>query len=171
MIRQNRSLFPQASALRGITSFAVLALLAACASQTPHVSSKQEAARYAAHARGNYVPPGPPQDPWGPYIREASKRFDVPDLWIRSVMRVESGGNEYQNGQLITSSAGAMGLMQVMPETYDELRDRYSLGGDPFDPHKYSRRHRHLREMQNIYAPGSAAYDRGAAEARRLSGK
>jgi cell division septation protein DedD len=164
MIRQNRSRFPQASALRGITSFAVLALLAACASQTPHVSSKQEAARYAAHARGNYVPPGPPQDPWGPYIREASKRFDVPDLWIRSVMRVESGGNEYQNGQLITSSAGAMGLMQVMPETYDELRDRYSLGGDPFDPHdNILAGTAYLREMYDIYgSPGFlAAYNAG----------
>ncbi len=164
MIRQNRSLFAQASALRGIASLAVLALLAACASQTPRISSKQEAARYAAHARGNYVPPGPPADPWGPYIREASKRFDVPDLWIRSVMRVESGGNEYQNGQLITSSAGAMGLMQVMPETYDELRDRYSLGGDPFDPHdNILAGTAYLREMYDIYgSPGFlAAYNAG----------
>ena len=50
-------------------------------------------------------------------------------------MRVKSGGNEYLNGQLITSGAGAMGLMQVMPETYDELRQTYNLGDDPFDPH------------------------------------
>ena len=126
--------------------------------------SRQEAARYAAHARGNYMPPGPPEDPWGPYIREASKRFDVPDIWIRSVMRVESGGNEYQNGQLITSSAGAMGLMQVMPETYDELRDRYSLGDDPFDPHdNILAGTAYLREMYDIYgSPGFlAAYNAG----------
>ena len=124
----------------------------------------QEAARYAAHARGNYTPPGPPEDPWGPYIREASKRFDVPDLWVRSVMRVESGGNQYQNGQLITSSAGAMGLMQVMPETYDELRDRYSLGDDPFDPHdNILAGTAYLREMYDIYgSPGFlAAYNAG----------
>ena len=57
----------------------LLALLAACAGQGPHTSSTQEAARYAARARGNYVPPGPPEDPWGPYIREAGKRFDVPE--------------------------------------------------------------------------------------------
>ena len=159
MIRPSRS-----AALRGICSLTVLALLAACASQAPHTGSRQEAARYAARARGNYVPPGPPEDPWGPYIREASKRFDVPDLWIRSVMRVESGGNEYQNGQLITSGAGAMGLMQVMPETYDELRSRYSLGDDPFDPHdNILAGTAYLREMYDIYgSPGFlAAYNAG----------
>ena len=110
------------------------------------------------------MPPGPPQDPWGPYIREASKRFDVPDVWIRSVMRVESGGNEYQNGNLITSGAGAMGLMQVMPETYTELQARYSLGDDPFDPHdNILAGAAYLREMYDIYgSPGFlAAYNAG----------
>ena len=140
MFRSRRSATGSFSraALRAICSVALLALLAACANQAPHTSATQEAARYAAHARGNYVPPGPPDDPWGPYIRDAAKRYDVPEIWIRAVMRVESGGNEYQNGSLITSSAGAMGLMQVMPQTYEELRDRYSLGEDPFD------RDRHL---------------------------
>jgi hypothetical protein len=143
---------------------AVLALLAACAGQGSHTSSSQQAARYAAHARGNYTPPGPPGDPWGPYIREASKRYDVPDVWIRAVMRVESGGREYQNGQLITSSAGAMGLMQVMPETYSELRDRHTLGDDPFDPHdNIMAGTAYLREMYDIYgSPGFlAAYNAG----------
>ena len=79
-------------------------------------------------------------------------------------MRVESGGNEYQNGELITSGAGAMGLMQVMPETYDELRDRYSLGGDPYDPHdNILAGTAYLREMYDIYgSPGFlAAYNAG----------
>jgi hypothetical protein len=97
---------------RAIGCIALLGLLAACGSQGPGINPTQEAARYAAHARGNYTPPGPPDDPWGPYINEASQRFDVPDTWIRAVMHVESGGNEYQGGQLITSGAGAMGLMQ-----------------------------------------------------------
>jgi hypothetical protein len=164
MTRQNRFVLPRAVALRGICSLALLAMVAACSSQAPHSSSKQEAARYAAHARGNYVPPGPPEDPWGPYVREAGKRFDVPELWIRSVMRVESGGNQYQNGQLITSSAGAMGLMQVMPETYDELQGRFNLGNDPFDPHdNILAGAAYLREMYDIYgSPGFlAAYNAG----------
>jgi len=33
------------------------------------------------------------------------------------------------------NSAGAMGLMQVMPGTYDEMRAQYGLGADPYDPH------------------------------------
>ncbi len=162
--RSARRSFANVALLRGVGSLALLAMLAACASQGPRSSASQEAARYAAHARGNYIPPGPPEDPWGPYIREASKRFDVPDVWIRSVMRVESGGNEYLNGRLVTSGAGAMGLMQVMPDTYQELRDRYSLGDDPFDPHdNILAGTAYLREMYDIYgSPGFlAAYNAG----------
>jgi hypothetical protein len=164
MTRPNGSAVSRVAALRGISCLVLLALLAACAGQGSHVSSQREAARYAARARGNYVPPGPPEDPWGPYIHEAGQRFDVPETWIRSVMRVESGGNQYQNGQLITSSAGAMGLMQVMPETYDELHDRYSLGDDAFDPHNnILAGAAYMREMYDIYgSPGFlAAYNAG----------
>ncbi len=82
-----------------------------------------------------YAPPGPPEDPWGPYIKEAANRFSLPDRWIRAVMHQESGGHEYLNGQPITSDAGATGLMQVMPATYAELRDQYNLGPDPYNPH------------------------------------
>ncbi len=61
-------------------------------------------------------------------IVEASNRFDVPEPWIRAVMQVESNG---ESG--VTSPQGAMGLMQVMPETYAYLSDRYGLGGDPYE--------------------------------------
>ena len=57
-----------------------------------------------------------------------------------------------------------MGLMQVMPETYDELRARYSLGDDPFDPHdNILAGAAYLREMYDIYgSPGFlAAYNAG----------
>src|SRR6202012_3091750 len=151
---------------RAPASFGGLALLAACASHTPGPSATQEAARYVEHARNNYVPPGPPEDPWGPYIQEASVRFDVPELWIRSVMPVASGCNEYLNGQLITSGAGARGLMQVMPSTYDELRQQYNLGDDPFDPHNNILAGvAYMREMYDIYGtPGFlAAYNAGPA--------
>src|SRR6185437_12116194 len=140
---------------RAFGALALLAGLAACGTPA-HQDALQESARYVAHAHGNYVPPGPPEDPWGPYIREASAQYDVPEQWIRALMRVESGGQEYQNGQLITSSAGAMGLMQVMPSTYDMLRDRYNLGDDPFDPHdNIMAGVAYMREMYEIYgSPG-----------------
>ena len=153
-----------AALIRALTALAALALVSACASHRPTVNQTQEAARYAARARGNYKTPGPPSDPWGPYVTEASQRFDVPERWIREVMRVESGGNLYQQGRLITSWAGAMGLMQVMPETYDELRARYDLGDDPYDPHNnILAGAAYMREMYDIYgSPGFlAAYNAG----------
>src|SRR3546814_18694150 len=55
-------------------------------------------------------------DPWGHYIRAASDRFDVPEGYVRTVMQIESGGRTTLNGQPITSNAGALGLMQIMPE-------------------------------------------------------
>jgi cell division septation protein DedD len=143
---------------------ALLAALAACSGQAPRIDQTQEAVRYKAHARGNYQPPGSPEDPWRPYIVEASRKFDVPERWIREVMRVESGGQMYQNGSLITSHAGAMGLMQVMPETYDELQARYDLSDDAYDPHNnILAGTAYLREMYDIYgSPGFlAAYNAG----------
>lgn len=72
---------------------------------------------------------------WAPYIAEASVRFNVPSLWIERVMLAESGGKLVLGGRPITSRAGAMGLMQLMPETYAEMRQRHDLGGNPYDPH------------------------------------
>lgn len=62
-------------------------------------------------------------------ITEAAHRFGLPPHWIRAVMKQESGFNPRA-----TSRAGAMGLMQVMPATYAELRRRHGLGADPYDP-------------------------------------
>ncbi|GAB6967142.1 hypothetical protein JCM25156A_11790 [Komagataeibacter kakiaceti JCM 25156] len=124
----------------------------------------QEADSYRARAHASYTPPGPPGDPWGPYITEASQRFDVPDIWIRQVMQRESGGQLYRNGQFVTSLPGAMGLMQLMPPTYDEMRARYSLGPDAFEPHdNIVAGTAYIREMYDIYgSPGFlAAYNSG----------
>jgi soluble lytic murein transglycosylase-like protein len=75
-------------------------------------------------------------DRWTPYVEEASRRFGLPAAWIRAVMRQESGGRTVmEDGSPITSAAGAQGLMQVMPETYDEARRELGLGGDAYDPH------------------------------------
>lgn len=69
-----------------------------------------------------------------PFIDEASERFGIPETWIRAVIAAESGGRTTVNGEPIISPAGAIGPMQVMPRTYDELRLRYGLRPDPADP-------------------------------------
>lgn len=63
------------------------------------------------------------------HIADASRRFGIPERWIRSVIRAESGGRIDA-----VSPAGAIGLMQLMPATWRELSSRYALGTDPFDP-------------------------------------
>jgi len=158
------------AALRVGACAAGLALLSACSHQqvtakAPDLSPPQEAAIYKSHAKSSYAPPGPPSDPWGPYIVEASHRFDVPDAWIREVMNVESGGYEYRaNGELTTSQVGAMGLMQLMPETYDEMKVRYGLTDDAFDPHNnILAGTAYLREMYDAFGSPAflAAYNAG----------
>jgi hypothetical protein len=73
---------------------------------------------------------------WDPFITEASKRFGVPISWVRAVMQIESGGRTMLGeGLPMTSTQGAMGLMQLMPETYEDMRRAYRLGKDPYDPH------------------------------------
>jgi len=76
-----------------------------------------------------YGAPGPAGDPWGPYIRQAAARFDVPEAVIRQVMHRESGGNPRA-----LSNHGAIGLMQLKPGTYAEMRRQYGLGRNPYDP-------------------------------------
>jgi D-alanyl-D-alanine carboxypeptidase len=139
--------------MRLIACLSVLTALAACGSHSVrHARTQYKPSRY-------YPPPGSASDPWGPYIHEASGRFGVPETWVRRVMRQESGGQED-----VISWAGAMGLMQVMPDTYDGLRGRYNLGDDPFDPHNnILAGTAYLREMYDRFgAPGFlAAYNAG----------
>ena len=74
-------------------------------------------------------------DRWTPYIKEASRRFKISTDWIKAVIRVESGGRTLSDdNQPITSTAGAMGIMQVMPQTYRDMRLQYGLGENPHDP-------------------------------------
>lgn len=72
---------------------------------------------------------------WKPIVTTASRRAGVPVAWINAVMRVESGGRTMlAEKQPMISPKGAMGLMQVLPQTYEELRAQYKLGPDAFDP-------------------------------------
>lgn len=105
---------------------------------------------------------------WNAYIEEASRRFGVPVSWIRSVMQAESAGQQFLNGAPITSPKGAMGLMQVMPATYADLRARYGLGPDPYDPRdNVLAGTAYIREMYDRFgAPGFlAAYNAGPGRA------
>ncbi len=81
-----------------------------------------------------------PIDQWEPLIAEASRRFGIPAEWIRAVMRAESVGRTTLEGPPNTSPTGAMGLMQVMPDAYRNLRQALGLGGDPYD---LERHHHH----------------------------
>src|SRR5207237_5541650 len=67
---------------------------------------------------------------------EASRRFGIAEDWIKAVIRMESGGHTISpSGGPITSKAGAMGLMQLMPPTWREMQHEYGLGSDPHNPH------------------------------------
>jgi hypothetical protein len=67
--------------------------------------------------------------PFDSFIAEASQRFGIPITWISAVILQESRGD-----RAAVSPVGAMGLMQIMPATWTELRARYHLGANPFDP-------------------------------------
>lgn len=75
-----------------------------------------------------------PVQRWRTEIAEASARFGVPVAWIERVIRAESGGMTVLGGRPITSRAGAMGLMQLMPATWTAMRAAHGLGYDPHDP-------------------------------------
>ena len=98
--------------------------------------------------------------PYAAHIAEASQRFGIPEHWIRAVLRAESAGDVRA-----ISSAGAMGLMQVMPDTWAGLRVRHGLGRDPYDPRdNIMAGTAYLREMFDRYGNVGAmlaAYNAG----------
>ncbi|MGH9663653.1 MAG: lytic transglycosylase domain-containing protein, partial [Bryobacteraceae bacterium] len=100
-----------------------------------------------------------PVNSYAGYIAEASRRFGVPERWIRAVMRVESGGQVKA-----VSRKGAIGLMQIMPDTWAGLRQRYRLGRNPYDPRdNILAGAAYLREMHDRYGAAGflAAYNAG----------
>ncbi|OHT18709.1 Membrane-bound lytic murein transglycosylase C [Sphingomonas haloaromaticamans] len=66
--------------------------------------------------------------PYAGHVADAARRFGIPETWIWAVIRVESNGDSRA-----VSSAGAMGLMQIMPATWASLRARHGLGRDPYN--------------------------------------
>lgn len=99
--------------------------------------------------------------PFAAFIAEASQRFGVPSSWIRAVMHVESTGDVHA-----LSPKGAMGLMQIMPATWADLRARYGFGANPYDPHdNILAGAAYLRELHDRYGAIGflAAYNAGPA--------
>ena len=112
--------------------------------------------------------------PYAAHIAEASQRFGIPEHWIRAVLRAESAGDVRA-----ISSAGAIGLMQIMPDTWAGLRVRYRLGRDPYDPRDnilagtaYLRemwdRYGNVAAMLAAYNAGPGRYDEHRATGRPL---
>lgn len=86
-------------------------------------------------------------------------------------MRIESAGDPRA-----VSPKGAMGLMQITPRTWAELRARHRLGTDPFDPRdNILAGAAYMRELFDRYgSPGFlAAYNAGPGrwEEHRATGR
>ena len=110
-------------------------------------------------AQPSNLAPAPARDLLGELIAEAAQRFEIPAAWIRAVMKAESNGDPRA-----ISPKGAMGLMQIMPRTWADLRDRHRLGADPYDPHdNIIAGAAYIRELYDRYgSPGwIAAYNAG----------
>lgn len=121
----------------------------------------QSTAASATAARAQTMPDHrrSPSDVLGALIAEASRRFRLPQDWIRAVIQAESAFNPQA-----TSRVGAMGLMQVMPATYAELRVRHGLGPDAYDPRdNVLAGTAYLRELYDRFGPAGflAAYNAG----------
>lgn len=133
---------------RGIVAFLLIAGLCAITDSSP-----------SAWAEAVPIMLQYPNRAYAAHVAEASRRFRIPAAWIRAVMRAESAAM-----QRAVSPKGAMGLMQIMPDTWDELRIRYRLGKDPYDPRdNILAGAAYLRELHDRYgSPGFlAAYNAG----------
>lgn len=114
-------------------------------------------------------------DQWQSHISEASLRYGIPESWIKRVMRAESGGQTSRGGAPIRSRVGAMGLMQLMPRTWESVRAEERLGRNPDDPRdNILAGTAYLRTMYEQFGyPGLfAAYNAGPARyAAYLAGR
>lgn len=141
------------AALRSLGMMVCIVAMSASSMQSDDVAHAGQALSATHRASGLTI------DPFAAFVTDASKRFAVPEHWIRSVMRVESAGEVRAQ-----SRKGAMGLMQIMPGTWTDLRARYGLGADPYDPRdNILAGTAYLRELyQRFGMPGFlAAYNAG----------
>jgi soluble lytic murein transglycosylase-like protein len=107
----------------------------------------------------------PPEHAYDEFILEASREYRVDAVLIRSVMQTESAFDA-----MAVSRAGALGLMQLMPEVAAEMGV-----DDPFDPRqnvmggtKYLRRLLDLHRGRVRLA--LASYNAGAGNVTQYGG-
>ena len=83
------------------------------------------------------------------FVSEAAHRFGLPVPLIDAVIHVESFGQ-----MRAVSPKGAMGLMQIMPATWEILRVQYGLGDDACDAHdNITAGAAYLRQMYDRFGP------------------
>jgi hypothetical protein len=122
--------------MRALIGAAVLLMAAEALAASPAPKLAAPAPAHSVFAQEQALSPSQLIKRWNGNVQGASQRFGLPVLWINAVMRMESGGRTMlSENQPMISDRGALGLMQVLPGTYDEMRRQYRLGADPFRPH------------------------------------
>lgn len=107
----------------------------------------------------------PSRSPFLPLIREASEYYSIPFELLLALVKVESNFN----AQAI-SRKGAIGLVQLMPETAAELgvTDLFDPRQNVFAGARYLRML--INEFEGQVALALAAYNAGAGSVRRAGG-
>lgn len=100
------------------------------------------------------------------HVRQAAAKYDLPPALIKAVMAAESAFDPQA-----VSRRGALGLMQLMPDTARELSV-----AEPFDPaQNIDGGARYLRQLWTSYQGDLfqtlAAYNAGPAAVRRAGGQ
>jgi len=109
--------------------------------------------------------PAPRLDRYAPQFKAAARRTGVDDAWLRAIAHAESGFDP-----AAVSPKGALGVMQLMPDTARELGV-----ADPFEPRQsIDGGARHLRMLMRRYRGNlelvAAAYNAGVAAVTRHRG-
>lgn len=102
------------------------------------------------------------------YFYEMGGRYGIEPELLAAIAEHESGFNTRA-----LSSAGAMGLMGLMPITVRHLSARHGLEVDPWDPREAVKgAAAYLRELQSRFQDDQvlAAYNLGPTRLRRLEG-
>jgi soluble lytic murein transglycosylase-like protein len=152
--------------------------------QRASIEKQREALRKQAETVGTWLKPGDPPPPVAaespapqanceplpdadltPLINANAKEHEVKPEVLRAVMEQESGFRP-----CAVSSKGAQGLMQLMPETSDELGVQ-----DPFDPKEnVSAGAKYLKQLIDKYkgdlAKALGAYNAGPASVDQAGG-